>query len=119
MSGGGIKSCGGNVSSRELQTENGEHRVVDEGPGGVAEWFILVDAEVTDEVVEDSVRLLELQIETKGFQEQVLVVQDRVSPFPEFLGLLVHDQVGLFLCYSAARNHELSHPPNILLHFCC
>lgn len=91
MSGGSVKGGGSNVSSRELQAKNGEHRVVDEGPGSVAKGFVFVDAEVTDEFVEDAVGLFELEIEAKGFQKEVLVVQNRVSPFPKLLRLLVHD----------------------------
>lgn len=91
MSGGSVKGSGSNISSRELQTKNSEHRVVDESPGSVAEGFVLVDAEITDEIVEDAVGLFKLEIEAKGFQKEVLVVQDRVSPFPELLRLLVHD----------------------------
>lgn len=111
---GSVQRCGGDGAGRELEAEGREHGVVDKGPRGVAERLVLADVEETDEVVEDAVRLFELQVEAERLQQQILVVEDRVAPFPELLGLLVYLQVGLLLGHPAARHDQLAHAPDVL-----
>lgn len=119
MSGGSIKSGGSDRASVELHAENGKHRVIDESPQGVAQRLVLVETEEAHEFVEETIRLFQLQVEAESLEKQILMMQNRVPPFPELLRLLVYEQVGLFLGDSATGDHDLSHPPNILLDLRC
>lgn len=100
----------------ELQTQDGVHGVIDERPRRVAQVLVLLEAEEANELVEDAVGLFQLQVEAERLEEQVLIVENRVSPLPELLGLLVHDEVGLLLRDPAACDDKLLHLPAVLLH---
>lgn len=66
MARGSVEGGGGDYAGRELKTQDGEHGVIDEGPGSVPEGLVLVDAEKAGEVVEDAIGLLKLQIEAES-----------------------------------------------------
>ena len=51
VAGGRVQGGGGNGAGVELQAENGVGGVIDEGPGGIAQGFVVGDAEETDELV--------------------------------------------------------------------
>lgn len=74
MTSGGVEGGGGDGSGRELQTEDGEHGVVDEGPGRIAKRLVLTDTEEADEIVQNAIRLLQLQVEADRFQNHILMV---------------------------------------------
>lgn len=56
------RRCGDGARA-ELHREHGEHGVIKEGPRGVAEVFVVLDAKEAHEIVEEAVGLFELEIE--------------------------------------------------------
>lgn len=115
MTGRGVQGRSGDDAGAELQREDGVHGVVDEGPRGVTQGFMLADAKETDKIVEDAIRLLELEIKAQRLEKHIFMVQDGISPLPELLGLLIDDHVGLFLRDPTARDHDFLHAPHVLL----
>lgn len=116
MQRGSIERTGCDDARSELETKHGKCRIVDEGPCCITQILILIPPKETYKVVEDAVWLLQLQVKAERFEKQVLIVQDGISPFPELLGLFVHNQIRVLLRHPTACHHDLSHLPTILLH---
>lgn len=118
VSGRGVKRRRRDRAGMELYAQHAKRRVVDKCPRRVPQALVVLHAEVAEEIVQQAVRLFELEIKAQSFQEQILVVQNGIAPLPEFFRLLVNHQVGLFQRDPAACDNQLLHFPAVLFHFC-
>ena len=114
-----VQRGGGNGAGGKLQTEDSVHGIIDKGPRGIPHRLVLTDAKEAQKLVEDAVRLFELNVKTQGLEQQILVMQDGIPPLPKLLGLLVHHQIGLLLSHPTTGHNKLAHFAHVLLHFSC
>src|SRR5690242_2062648 len=92
-----------------------ESRIGQECPGRVTQLLVVLDAVVLHHVVHGLVWRLDIEIEAQTLQQDILAIQDCISPLPKILRLLVDQFIWILEGDSHACYNQLFHLAAVLL----
>ena len=107
MFGAAVQCRSGNSARGVQQAKLCHVTVVDEGPCRVAKCLVVGGFIMSQQIHEDTVGLIDGEVEAKHLEKDVFLKQYTISPAPEILGLFVDKQVRVLLRDAAAGDNKV------------